>query len=361
MAGWRRGRVAEITRRHEDLIAARVEVGEDILDAVAFPAMIAALSEGDEVVVNTTGMDLGLGTGGVAFVLWNLTNDDLPPSGEGHIVKLRYTPWQTEVLTAEAPESAHHEALTDVTTIGGVPVVVCGLHSHIGPVATGIKAANPNARVGYLMTDGAALPLAWSDLVRSLKSASLVDATCTVGHAFGGDLESVNVYSGLAALNVASEVDAIVVAMGPGVVGTDTALGFTAMEQGSILDAVSALGGVAIACLRVSFVDGRERHQGVSHHALTALGLGTHSRVIIALPELPHEQTAIVGEQLERAGLAARHELVTADGTPAIKLALERGLELSSMGRGFDDTPELFLAAGAAGAVAGRATLRAIR
>lgn len=357
MASWRRGTVSEITARRTDLLTILVDVGDTTLRAVAFPHMVGEISEGDEVVLNTTGIDLRLGTGDVAFVLWNLTNPDLPEPGEGHIVKLRYTPWQTEVLAAEAPESPHHEALREVTSIDGIPVVVCGLHSQVATAAAGIKDVNPDARVGYLMTDGAALPLAWSHLTRSLKEAGLVDVTVTSGHAFGGDLEAVNVFSALAALGVAGQADAIVVAMGPGVVGTDTSLGFSAMEQGPNLDAAGALGGHAIACLRISFVDERPRHYGLSHHCVTALQVGAQSRCIIALPELPPDRAGVVADQLERSGLARRHEIAEADGAGALRLATEQGIALASMGRVLEDDPALWLAGGAAGAVAGRVTL----
>ena len=357
MAGWRRGIVSELLEQRSDLVVARVEADGENLKAVAFPGMVPALRAGDEVVLNTTGIDLKLGTGGEAFVLWNLTNPELPERGDGHIVKLRYTPWQTEVLVAEAPESPHHAGLKDVSSIEGVPVVVCGVHSHLGPAAAGIKEVNPSARVGYLMTDGAALPLAWSNLVGGLKAAGLVDVTCTSGHAFGGDLESVNDFSGMTALRTAGEVDAIVVAMGPGVVGTDTALGFTAMEQGPLLDASGALGGRPIACLRISFVDERERHYGISHHCLTALTVGTQTRCTVALPELYEDQAQVVADQLEKSGVAERHDLVMAEGSGAVRRAIDAGVELRSMGRSIEDNPEYFLAAGAAGALAGRATL----
>jgi len=357
MAGWRRGVVSALLEQRSDLLVARVEAGGENLKAVAFPSMVPALRVGDEVVLNTTGIDLQLGTGGDAFVLWNLTNPELPERHDGHIVKLRYTPWQSEVMVAEAPESPHHVDLKDITSIDGVPVVVCGVHSHLGPVAAGIKEVNPDARVGYLMTDGAALPLAWSNLVRSLRSAGLLDMTCTSGHAFGGDLESVNAFSGMAALRTAGEADAIVVAMGPGVVGTDTSLGFTAMEQGPLLDASGALGGRPIACLRISFVDERERHYGISHHSLTALTIGTQSRCTVAVPELLEDQAQVVAGQLEKSGIAQRHELVQADGTQAIRRAVDEGIQLKSMGRAVEDNPEYFLAAGAAGVLAGRATL----
>ncbi|MGH2750203.1 MAG: DUF3866 family protein [Actinomycetota bacterium] len=349
--------MAELVEQEPDLLVTKVDVDGQNVTAVAFPGMVAAIKEGDEVVLNTTGIDLDLGTGGIAFILWNLSNSDLPTRGRGHVVKLRYTPWQTEVLTAEAPESPHHESLREATSIHGTPVVVCGVHSQLGPVAAGIKEANPAARVGYLMTDGAALPLPWSNLVRSLKDAGLLEVTCTSGHSFGGDLEAVNVFSGLAALRNAAGVDAIVIAMGPGVVGTGTALGFTAMEQGPLLDVAGTLGGRPFACLRISFVDERARHRGISHHCLTALRLGTQRRCTIAVPELLDDQARVVAGQLEDAGLTERHAVVEATGVEAVRRAVEAGIPLQSMGRKLEDNPEFFVAAGAAGALAGRATL----
>jgi hypothetical protein len=314
--------------------------------------MLRPLSVGDRVVVNTTGIDLDLGTGGVGFILWNLSSSGPVEPGAGHIVKMRYTPWQTEVMAVDAPESEHHETLRAVFSINGMPVVVCGLHSQLAGAVAGIKAAQPEARVGYLMTDGAALPLAWSDLVGQLRRAELLDVTATAGHAFGGDLESVNVFSGLAALRHVGNVDAAVIAMGPGVVGTDTVLGFTGLEQGPLLDAVAALAGQAIAALRISFVDQRARHLGVSHHSLTSLSLAARERCTVVVPELPQERLAGVKSQLDDAGITERHDVVVRDGGEGLRLLAAKGLRPSSMGRTIDETPELFVAASAAGAEA---------
>jgi hypothetical protein len=352
MAAFRKGRVLEVVEVRADLVKTKVELESGTIEAIGWPSMLGPVGVGDRVVVNTTGIELDLGTGGVGFILWNLDGpDDIEP-GPGHIVKMRYTPWQTEVQAADAPESRHHESLKDVRSIDGMPVVVCGLHSQVAGVAAGIKAAAPEARVGYLMTDGAALPLAWSDLVRHLREADLIDVTCTSGHAFGGDLEVVNIYSGLAALHTIGRADVVVVAMGPGVVGTDTVLGFTGIEQGPLLDAATALGGIAIACLRISFVDQRARHLGVSHHSLTALGLAARERCTVVMPELPEERLAGIETQLEDAGITRRHDVVVRDGGPGLRLLAARGLKPSSMGRTIDETPELFVAASAAGAEA---------
>ena len=48
-----------------------------------------------------------------------------------------------------------------------------------------------------------------------------------------------------------------IVAMGPGVVGTSSPLGTTALEVAGILDAAAALGGTPIAVLRMSDGDPR--------------------------------------------------------------------------------------------------------
>ena len=351
MGAFRTCRVTEINETN-GLLRTKVESGDDVLEAVGWPTMLGSVSVGDRVVVNTTGIELGLGTGGVGFILWNLDGSGAVEPGPGHIMKMRYTPWQTEVIAADAPESPHHERLKDVTSISGMPVVVCGLHSQVAGAVAGIRAARSEARVGYLMTDGAALPLGWSDLVRGLQGAGLLDTTCTVGHAFGGDLEAVNVYSGLAALREIGQVDAVVIGMGPGVVGTDTALGFTGIEQGPLLDAVTALDGSAIACLRISFVDQRERHLGISHHTLTSLRLAARERCTVVMPELGDERQELLQDQLRAAGINDRHDVVVRDGGEGLRLLAAKGLKPSSMGRTIDETPELFVSASAAGAEA---------
>jgi hypothetical protein len=353
MSAFREGKVVSIEESHEDYVRARVSTpGGDIL-AVGYPSMLGPLDPEDRVVVNVSGIELGLGTGGLGFILWNLDGAGPDPLGPGHMVKLRYTPWQKVVLAAEERASPHHGALAGVDFLNGTPVVVCTLHSQVAAAAAGIKGSRPGTRLGYLMTDGAALPISLSNLVRQLRDAGLVDVACTCGHAFGGDLEAVNVFSGLVALEHAAGAQAIVVAPGPGVVGTDSALGHSALEQGQILDAVAALGGRAVACLRISFADARERHHGVSHHSLTALRLAARERTTMVLPELGNA-TPLLSAELEREGLLDRHELVTADGRPGLDLLAERGVRVSSMGRSMEQSPELFMAAAAAGAVAAR-------
>jgi hypothetical protein len=352
MIPFRKGKVVEIVKEQDLLVRTVVQMQDGDFEAIGFPKMVGRIRSGDTVVVNMTGLDLRLGTGGIAFILWNLDGSGPERTPPGHIMKLRYTPWQRPVVAAEAPESPHHLRVQNVTSIESMPVVACGLHSQLAGVVAGIKAVKPDARVGYLMTDGGALPLALSRLVMELRAAGLLDVTCTSGHAFGGDLESINIFSGLVALTVAGRCDAVVVAMGPGVVGTGTALGYSAIEQGQALDAATALEGRAVAAVRLSFHDERERHRGVSHHTLTALSIGARERATVVVPDLDGERAAQVLAQLRGRDLPVKHDIVSASGEEGLELLRSKKLDPSSMGRTMSEAPELFLAAAAAGAVA---------
>ena len=62
-----------------------------------------------------------------------------------------------------------------VPQLGGTPVVVGGLHSQVGVIAAVVAHLRPGTRVSYVMTDGAALPMALSDLVAELAGRRLLD------------------------------------------------------------------------------------------------------------------------------------------------------------------------------------------
>jgi uncharacterized protein DUF3866 len=147
----------------------------------------------------------------------------------------------------------------------------------------------------------------------------------------------------------------IVVGDGPGNTGTGTLWGATDIESALSLSVVSILGGRPVAALRVSFADPRERHRAVSHHSLTALSRVVTAPVHVAVPSLDDEERReAVWSALREAGLEERHQLVEVNGRPALELLAERGIEPESMGRKAREDPEFFLAAGAAGILAGR-------
>ena len=348
MPSFRSGTVTSLREERDGLQRVDVDFGDASEPAYVLTRLTGPVAVGDRVVVNTTAVELGLGTGGWHVVHWNLERAGWAESGPGHIMKSRYTSFQHDAGSAEE----HDRELADVTSIEGMPVVAAPLHSQLPAVAAGFKARRPDARLAYVMTDGAALPLALSDLIVAVRNAGLVDLTVTSGHAFGGDFEAVSLYSALAVARRLGRADAAVVAMGPGIVGTDSRLGFSGIEIGPILDAAVGLGGRPIAALRISFADSRERHRGVSHHSLTALSVATRSRVEVAVPAVGGSDEEIIRSELVEAGVASRHDLVPVRPIGAVALLEAHGLRVSSMGRPAAEDPVLFEAAAVAGVLA---------
>ena len=213
MPSFRSGTVTAILSERRGL--QRVEVDGD--QAYVLTELIGAVALGDRVVMNTTAVELGLGTGGWHVVHWNLSRDAWSAPAAGREMKLRYTSLQVDV------------AVTPADTVPAVPVVGCLLHSQLAPVAAAFASRRPGARLVYVMTDGGALPLALSDLVAALRDRGMVHATVTAGHAFGGDAEATTVEHGLAVAG-ALGADAIAVAAGPGVLGVGSPLAFTGRD-----------------------------------------------------------------------------------------------------------------------------------
>jgi hypothetical protein len=303
------------------------------------------------VLLNTTAVALGLGTGGLHLVI-AVDGDGATELGhDGRVMKARYLPQQVAVRSVE---ESHRDVLENSPGLRGRPVVAAPLHSMIGPIAAGAK-ASADARVIYVMTDGAALPGPLSRLVPRLRDAGILDGFITSGQAFGGELEAVTTWTALLAAGDVLDADVIVVADGPGNLGTDTTWGVSALETGNSLNAAETLGGAPLAALRVSFADMRPRHRVVSHHSLTILEKVCTARANVAVPVLDdaNERDA-VWDALRTRKLEERHQLVEVDGAPAMAKLNELGLEIESMGRTQREDPAFFLAAGAAGVLAGR-------
>lgn len=346
-------------------VAATAEQVEDLLvdlddgsdgRAVSYTRLVGECAAGDRVLLNTTAVDLELGTGGRHFVVARLGDGSgiayERPAG-GHIMKLRYSPIQLDVLAVESQESPHHEAMRTATTLAGMPVVCCGLHSQVPLVAAAVKQADPALKVAYCMTDSAALALPLSDVARAAVEVGLVDTTITCGQAFGGQLEAVNLHSGLLAARHVTHADIAVVAIGPGVVGTATPFGHGGIAQGEAVNAAAVLGGRPVAVLRLSFADTRERHRVVSHHTLSALAQIALAPARVAVPSLPEEFAEQVDDALEDAGVWERHERVDSPAGRTSDPDL-RGVGVRTMGRGPESDPAFFSAAYAAGEVAAR-------
>jgi hypothetical protein len=313
MPSFRSGTVTAILEERTGL--QRVDVDGE--RAYVLTDLIGPVTVGDRVVMNTTAVDLGLGSGGWHVVHWNLSRDRWNPSARGREMKLRYTSLQTDV------EVATGAAIPDV------PVVACFLHSQLAAVALAYGDAG---RLVYVMTDAGALPLALSDLVHALRADKLLAATVTAGHAFGGDAEATTVEHALA---VAGELgaDAIVVGMGPGSLGVGSELAFTGREVAAVLSASRR----PIVAVRYSDADPRSRHQGISHHTIAALD-ATGPAVAVPIPR---------GEPVPSLDL---HEVVEVDVPDLVPALTELGA--TSMGRAPAEDPKFWAYAGAAGVLA---------
>ena len=321
--------------------------------AIAYPVLTGPVSEGSVVLLNTTATALGLGTGGYHFVVAVEGSTDVDPPPDGHVMKLRYTPLQAKVLAVEEQSSPHHEALKSAEGLEGLPVVWAPLHSMVGAAVAGARVAGAE-RVVYVMTDGAALPAWLSEQIHALRKTGLVDAVVTCGQALGGDHEAVNVFSGLLAARSVAGAEVAVLADGPGKVGTDTRWGASDVAAGMALNAVGILNGLPVAALRLNFGHPSYRHFGVSPHSITVLRDVALLPVHVAVPVLEGERREIVWGALGDASLEERHQLVEVSGQPAVELLEEQGIRGETMGRGRESEREFFLAAGAAGVLAGR-------
>ncbi len=324
----------------------------DSLRALAYPALTGSPRVGDRVLLNVTALEAGLGTGGYALVV--AMPDRLPadPDITGHIVKSRYTPLQVMTGSADEQGSAYHERLAAADAVDGMPVVVADLHSAVPAILAGLYSSSGTGaaappRAAYVMTDGGTLPAWFSRTVAGLREAGWLAATITTGQSFGGDLEAVTVHSGLLAARHAAGADVAVVAQGPGNLGTGTKWGYSGVAAGEAVNAAATLGGRPVASLRVSFADPRERHQGVSHHSLTAYGRVALAPADVVVPVLPEPQAARVAADV--APLAARHRLVTVDCDGLAEALRAAPVGLSTMGRSLDEDLAYFLAAAAAG------------
>jgi hypothetical protein len=331
-----------------------VDIGGTAVRALAYPALTGAPEPGDQVLLNTSALDLGLGTGGYALVIAVPGRLPADPSGPGHLVKARYTPLQACVLGADEQGSPQHEVLRDADDLGGMPVVVADLHSALPAVLAGYYAGAvppgavpPGATVAYVMLDGGALPAWFSRTAAALRDAGWLAGTVTTGQSFGGDLETVTLHSGLLAARHVLGADLAVVAQGPGNLGTGTRWGFSGVAAGEAVNAAAVLGGRPVASLRVSDADPRERHRGVSHHSLTAYGRVALARADVVVPDLPGAFGARVAA--DAAPLGARHRLVTVSTAGLADALAACPVPLSTMGRGLDADLAYFLAAAAAG------------
>jgi hypothetical protein len=306
----------------------RVNCGDQERAAISY----SAVEVGDDVVVNTAAVDLGLGSGGFDIVHVNLTRGLDQPSGDGaHVMKLNYTSLQHAVDPVEAREIDETRDMRGERRSHG-PVAIIALHGQLPCVAWQAHQRLPDARIGYIQTWGGALPGSLSRVVQALRSQGLLAGHITAGQAHGGEQEAISIEGAIEA--GLQQWEAAIIGPGPGIVGSETTYGHGGMAALESAHAALALGCKPLIVPRMSSGDPRPRHQGLSHHTKTVLEL-LLKPVHVAVPE--HQP------------LPGRHQAVSA----AVDLDLYRdsGLPATTMGRGIDQDELFFRAALAGGAV----------
>lgn len=364
-------RCAELTVRVEAAPAGATAVlaGQQVR-AVAYEQAGGLPEAGERVRLEVSALAKGLGTGGHAMVTARLSVLPADEAAGGHLVKARYMPDQVMVAGVDEQDQPGHAVLATPAgdlTLQGRPVVVTDLHSALPAVLAGLASPGPGRRgplprTVYVMTDGGALPAAYSRTVAALTDAGWLAGTVTCGQAWGGDVEAVSIHNALLAAVHVLGAEVVVVIQGPGNLGTDTPWGFSGVGVGEAVNAVAALGGRAVAALRVSQADVRARHRGVSHHSLTALGRVALAGADVVVPDLhedshvPPELSAQVLAEAATLGACpsgATHRLVHVGVAGLLEVLQDAeqatGVRLRTMGRDLAEDPASFLAAAAAG------------
>jgi hypothetical protein len=317
-----------------------VEVAGERRPAWADEVLLGEMREGDEVVVNVAALDLELGSGGFDVVHVNLTRglDGGGVEGDAHVMKLNYTSLQHPVEPAERPNSRFESPdMEDKGTTRLASVLVLPLHGHLAPAAWAVAQTAPELRVGYVQTGGGALPGSLSRDVAELRERELLAGHITAAPAYGGEHEALSV---VGALDAAAGLgwDAVLVAPGPGIIGSDTAYGHGGMAALDSAHAALSLSLSTAISPRLSSADPRDRHRGLSHHTKTVLDL-LLAPVDVAAPEGEDWIASSLGD--------TKHHLhyVPADlGGYAAS-----GLPTKTMGRTLEEDPLFFSAPLAAG------------
>src|SRR3954447_1267251 len=234
----RRGTVVDV-RDHPPATEQRltIEVDGARRPAVADVALVGFCAVGDDVVVNTVAVELGLGSGGFDIVHVNLTRGLGVAGAQGaHGMKPNYTSPQHAVPPVEGEE---------LRIPLDRPAAVFGLHGQLAAIAWAFAQARggrDRLSLGYVQTAGGALPGGHSRVVRELRGRGLLAGHITAAPTFGGEEEAITtagaIHHGLADHGW----DAVVCGPGPGILGSASALGHGGMAVMDSAHAAAALG-----------------------------------------------------------------------------------------------------------------------
>jgi hypothetical protein len=289
-------------------------------EAIADVALVGRAELGDRVVVNVQALDLGLVSetwAGFDVVHVNMTRG-LTGEGAGgaHVMKLNHTSLQHAV---EAVDDEQLEVPLES------PVAALALHGQLAAVAWAFAQAAPGRTLGYVQSDGGALPGGHSRAVAVLRDRGLLAGHLTAGASFGGEGEAITTAGAIHHGSRTLGWDAVVCGPGPGIVGSDTSLGHGGMAALDGAHAALALGCPTLLVPRMSSGEermptrpGGHRIRGISHHTVTVLDLLLEP-VTVALPA---GMRSPVGNDLRAslgAAFAGRREQATPVGLDVVR------------------------------------------
>ncbi len=348
MIEFKKATVEKIEKTQEYLQEVSLKIDHPCKRAYNYIKMTGPAKPGDVVLANTTACTLNLGTGGYHYIMANFsTCSSIELFGQGHGMKLKYTPNQIKVLFAEEPDSPLHKKFYQMLNLKGKLIFIGELHSMLLPLCAHIKYHSQNKKIACIITDHGALPVWLSQNIELLKSKGLLESVISIGNAFGGDYECVNIYTALQLAANILNMDAMIITMGPGILGTGTPFGFSGLELGFYLDLCYNKEAQVLCVPRISFRDTRSRHYGISHHFINIFKELVTKPVPIVLPYMDHNKNRYVIKQLRDSDLLYKHPIAIRNGKNIINSLFEYGLNPTTMGRGLKDDPEFFYALGA--------------
>lgn len=324
---------ADAACAEQQLVVELADVPGSRRRAVVDVGLLGRAQVGDELIVNVQALELGLGSGGFDVVHVNLTRGLQDRCDDGqNVMKLNYTSLQHAVTPVEDEQ---------LRVPLDRPVAVISLHGQLSAVAWAFAQAAPGRTLGYVQTEGGALPAGHSRTVAELRRRGLLVRHLSAGAAFGAEGEAITAAGALHHGLGSEGWDAAVCGPGPGIVGSSSALGHGGMFALDSAHAALALGCPTVLVARMSGADTRERHRGLSHHTRTVLAL-LLAGVLVALPAGHHDAAAEItqaaGERHEQLSLRTDLAGFASSGLPA-----------QAMGRGPREDPLFFEAALAGG------------